>query len=436
MTSVRAATGCSPRAQRARWKTVALLGAALLFAGVPAGAAAEESPEGACPVLAAAQGVQIMVSASDNLLLAAPAGAGIPSAQACVDYGVRDSSAFASSPYPGETVIIAPGLLSSRTGQDIPPYPAYAASRHPAKEHSEVEQPGFSLRASSTETVSEARARTAAGPDDTDAGSTLATTRSTVDPATKGATATATSDTQPVTIADVLRLGQVHSTASAKVGADGKLQRSSDLRVGRTTVAGQEVVITPDGLRAADQQVALPGERPADALEAAGVSVRYLTAEQTPGGVLSAGIEVVWRQEDPESGSVTTVHYTFGRSYAAAAPAQGDAGALPVAPLPPVGAPGPAAPPADGGPAGSGPAGSGPAAVDDAAASGEAPESSEVPAGSEAPPPGVAAADRLVANPIDMGVTGFYLVLVFGALAMVVAGTLLRLLGVKTRWTS
>lgn len=429
MTSAQVGTGCTSDAKRVRGRSAAGLGAALLLAGLPAGAAASEPPDEGCPVVASAQGIQIVVTASDNLLLSAPTGAGVPVAQACVDYGVRDSTAFASSPYPGETVIAAPGLLANRLGQEVPGYPAYAASRHPAREQAEAEQPGYQLSARSTETASNAWARSAAGPDDTDAGSALATARSAVDPAAKAATAAATADTQPLTINKLLRLGQVHSVASAKTGPDGTVRRSSDLRIGRTTVGDQEVVITPKGVRAAGQTLPAPDAGPAEALEAAGITVRYLAAEPTRRGVLSAGIEVVARHEDPESGAVTTVQYTLGRSFAAVAPVEDEPGEVPALD-PPVGTG------SSGGPSGDGGSVDGGAVADGAEPAAAAPAPAGVPQGSDAPPPAVASADRLAAHPIDMGMTGLYLVLVFGALAMFAGGTLLRLLGVKTRWTS
>lgn len=418
------------RAHRAV-RVLAGLTGALLLAGLPAAASADEPREGSCPVVAAAQGMQVTVGVSDNLLLNSPAGVGIPVAQACVDYGVRDSSAFASSPYPGETVILAPGLVANRIGQPVPGYPAYAASRAPAKEHAEAEQPGYSLRADSTETTSKARARSAIGPEGDGPGATLATAESVVDPETAAATATGTSDTQPMTINEELRLGQIHSVATAEVGQDGKLRRSSDLTIGRTTVGGQEVVITPDGLRVAAETVGLPETPPADVLEEAGIAVRYLAAEQTARGVMSAGIEVTARQQDPESGTVTTVRYTLGRAFASAAVVEQDAGGGELDLAPPVGGTDAAAPPASG-------SGSGPSDSDDTAdppSAAAAPESAEAPA-DEAPPPETASPNQLAANPVDMGASALYLVLMFGALVMVAGATLLRLLGVKTRWTS
>lgn len=418
-----------PRTTHQRRVTAGVLLAALvpLCAAAPGAAAQEAAEEAACPVVAAAQGVQVMVSKSDDLFLSAPSGAALPAAQACVDYGVRESSGYAGAPYPGETVTSAPGILRGQTDQPVPDYPAYAASRHPSNDRSSVSERGYTLDARSRETASEASARTVLGQG---TAATVATAKSAVSPEDKSSQANATSDTQPLVINDVLRLGEVHSSATAAMRSDGTLTRKSRLQVGRTTVGGQEVVITPDGVRAAGQQAGLPGPGPVEALETAGVRVRYLEEAKTRRGVLGAGIEVLARQKNPETGEVFTVHYTFGRAFAAAAKVDDSPGA---------GSPGTAIPPGDAGgeavpkPAGAearqdGSADSGPAAMDEAAAEAAGPD--------EAPAPAVAAPAQLTASPADMGLTGLYLVLVFGALAMFAGGTLLRLLGVKTRWTS
>jgi hypothetical protein len=421
-----------------RGRAIAGMGTVVLLACLPAAATAAEPAEPgdeACPVVATAQGVQVMVSASDNLLLQAPSGAGVPVAQACVDNGIEESSGFAASPYPGETVVSAPALLRGQTGQPIPEYPAYASSRYPSVKKSESRQQGHSLSSHSTQTSTRAEARTRLG-QDTASGQTAALAEAVVDPAERVSRASATADTQPLTINGVLRLGQVRSVATAEVGTDGKLVRDARLHIGRTEVAGQVVEITPDGIRAAGKAVPLPeGEAqdgPAAALAAAGVRVSYLRAERTEQGVLSAGIEVLARQQDTNSGAVYTVHYTFGRAFAAAERVEkGEGGDG--EPVPPPAEADP--PPASGGDAGAEepvepapepePAGEPPADAD------PPPESAAAP-----PAPESSVPTRLLGNPADMGVTGLYLVLAFGAAATFAFGNLLRLLGVRTRWTS
>lgn len=426
------------RGRPVRRLATAAASAALLLTVLPHGAAASPDPGGGCPVVGTAIGVQVTVSASDNLLLSAPTGAGVPVAQACVDYAVRDSRAFASSPYPGETVLAGPGLLGQRLGQDVPGYPAYAASRHPARGSGEANGPGYDLRASSDETSSTARAHSGGAPADGGgadgsggSGDTLSVAKATVDPDARSAAATASSDTRPLTINDVLTLGHIHSTATAKLSGDGTIRRDSDLRIGKTTIAGTEVVVTPKGVEAADQTVGLPEQRPADALRQAGIDVEYLAAEKTGDGVLSAGIQIIAEHTDPGSGATYTVTYTVGRAFAGVAPVRDDSfsGGEPDALPPPTVD---AEPPAQGGAQAAEPP-AGPSPVDAAA-----PEPTQAPEPAAAPdvePPATQAV-RQAGNPIPMGVGALYLAIVLGALAMVVSATMLRLLGVKTRWTS
>lgn len=416
-----------------RLRALAALGTAVVVVGLPAAtavAAGKEDNPGGCggnAVVAAAWGVQLTVTRSDNLVLAHPGGAGVPVAQSCVDFGLRETMAFASSPYPGEFLRTLPG----HTGRPEAHYPAYAGSRHPSDPESTVDEPGRKLLARSTETASTGRAQSAVDPEK-GTGSTLTTAESSVDPAAGTSIATATAKLQPFTVKDVLSLGEVASVATASYTKEGRIERSSDLRIGRTTVAGQEMVITPRGVRAAGQTAALPDAGAAqEQLAQAGVTVRYLEAEKTPGGILSAGVEINVRNEDPAS-AVTTLRYVLGRSFATAGPVD--------------------APPAQGG-GGSGLVDSSPPAVSDSGqspvASGDVPAEAAAPVADApapeaappapsvaGPPPAVAQTVALAGNPVDLGLGGAYLVIVLGALAMFVSGTLVRLLGVKTRWTS
>lgn len=416
---------------------VAVAVALLMTAPAAADAAddAGEVDEGACPVVAVAQGVSAMVSKSDDLLLAAPTGMAMPVAQACVDFGLSESSGFASHPYPGSTVVGLPPLLRGTAEVPVPDYPAYASSAYPSVEESTEEEQGYSLSSRSSQRSTEAQAVSGISGDGAGAGAMAASAVSEVDPEAGSSAATATSDTQPLTINDVLGLGRVRSMASATVNRDGSLERDSRLTIGRTTVADQVVEITPGGVRAAGESVELADLDPVEVLEAAGVRVRYLAEVKTSRGVLSSGIEVTAQQKDETSGAVFTARYTFGRAFAAAArvpesPADGedeldldrefddlDHSAAPdeadgISAAPDVG--------------------SGAAEV------GEAPEAAQVPDVAQAPEVQVAQQEepRLAAKPLDMGLAGLYLVIALGAVAMFGSGTLLRLLGVKSRWTS
>lgn len=420
-----------------RRKAGAMLGVGVLLSGLASGAAvasaADSGSDGGCPVLASAQGVMVTVMQAGHLLVGSPTGAGVPVAQACVNYAVSDSQAFASSPYPGDPVVGAPALLSGSvdnlTGskvQSLPSYPAYAGSRHPSNEEATVNQPGLSLLARSSATASQAQASNAADPASGAAtAGGVATADTSVDPAAGTSTATAKAELRPLTINGVLSLGEVVSTASATLTKARTVRRSSQLQIGRTTVAGQEVVITPSGIQAAGQTVGVPATGAEQALAQAGVTVRYLAAENTTSGIWSAGVEITTTQ-DPSSGAATTIHYLVGRAFATVAPVDttppagdGDTGfdVTPVA----------------GGEASTTP-------LDGEPASPGVPLAATAPATGTQPPAIPASTPQpqvaLAGLPIDMGLASTYLVIVFGALALLVGGTLVRLLGVKTRWTS
>lgn len=414
-----------------------IAGASILLAtGLAPGAAAEEAPreQAQCPVVAAAQGVQVTASKSDDLFLQAPTGVSAPVAQSCVNYGLQESQGFASSPYPGETVIAVPGLLAGQTGAPVPPYPAYVSSTYPAKQESGVSKPGYSLSSQSDQTSSRSRARSGLAQDQAGAGVMAASAEATVTPTEGTSDARAVSRTAPVTINDVLQLGTVRSLAAATVDADGQLLRESRLRVGHSSVGGQEVMITPEGVKLAGETIGAPKQAdPNDVLAQAGVRVRYLEKEKTSRGVLSAGIEVVAEQQDPNSGATYTVHHTFGRAFAAAAevtqPSADEVTGMEIPTVSGGGAGAAEAEPSIGDAKGVRPAAAGP----EAAQGRTAPKGAEAPAVAAAPQEAKA---RLAGEPVDMGMAGVYLMIVFAGLATVVGGTLLRLLGVRTRWIS
>ncbi|WP_329567030.1 hypothetical protein [Streptomyces sp. NBC_01361] len=400
--------------------TVALL----VFLPTAAGAAEPGDSEGSdCPVTATAQGVQVTVSASNDTLLQAPTGVGVPVAQACVNYAVGESSGWASSPYPGETVISAPALIGSQTGQKFPGYPAYAASKYPSDESATSGQDPHVMRSHSTKTSTKAEASTVLGSQDTAAASTKAIAHTSVDPDALTGKATATSDTKPWAVNGVLELGRVLSSATATVDRDGKVVRDSELSIGRTEIAGQGVEISPDGIKVVGQTAPLPDAAdPAKALAAAGIKIRYLDEKRTEQGVVSAGLEVQARQQDTQSGAVYTVTYVFGRASADAGriEAPPGSGGVPPAQVPQA--------PSD--------AGGGGDAADSEAPADDTPAAPKAPSDDGSSTPQDTRPVQLATNPTDMGVTGLYIVLAFGAVATFAAGTLLRLLGVKTRWTS
>ena len=398
------------------WAIFFLISVLLSLAGLAvAGRAAAQSTGNNCPVTATAQGAEIAFSANDNVLTQAPAGAGVPAVQACVNFGLGSSSAYASNPYPGETVLsITQGAPSA-----APAYPFYVSSSYPSTPHAGSAQPGYSLDAASTKTSSTSAAKTGGAQGGGSAGAVVASTTATVDPATGASQATAQADTQPLTINGVLVLGQVHSMASDAAGPGGRHVSQSVLQIGRTTVAGQVVQITPQGIQAAGHTVPLPGAGLAGALRQAGVSVRYLSAVKTSQGVESAGLEVTAVQKNPDTGGIYTVDYVFGRSFAAAAPVPAN-GSTGVSSQPGAAAPSPGGALRSPGGARGSPGALGP--------TGGAAGRMQLPLVTGGP------GSLRSARVQDMGIPGVYLVTVLCVLAMFGCGTLLRLLGVRNRW--
>lgn len=430
----------SRRASRATGSGALLVLVALATASTGA-AAREDTGQGSmlgCPVVAAAQGVQVMASKSDDFLLSAPSGLGMPVAQACVNHGVSESTGFASGPYPGETVVALPSLVAGLTGAPLPGYPMYVSSSHPSRGEAATGQDGYALESRSSQTESSALAAVGAKSDAGNAGRTEASATAAVDPDTGTSRSKAASHSQAVTINDVFELGHVQSTASAEVDESGELHTTSELVIGRTTVADVVVQITPEGIEVAGQTTPLPEADPADALEAAGVGVQYLEERQTPNGVLSAGLVVRAEQTDEASGATYVTTYTFGRSFAAASPVQGPPGAIDddLFQNDPASSP----PPDDTASASEGADVPRAEAPSVSGAEPVAVGTPDTPAGVAAPEvaPGTSApranaSTPLAAAPVDMGAADIYLVLMLSALAMFSSGTLLRLLGVKTR---
>lgn len=421
--------------------------AALLTASVVAGVAlapavATADVEVVYDLVASADGVRVSVFARDFLLVADLLDVGLPSAQARTSSSAG-SKGFAGNPYPGETAVSAhdliAGQLQAGTGQDVnlPGYPLYVATDDGAKPEAAIEQPAYSLRSRSDANSSSSSATAGLETEQGSAARLMARAATDADPSADSVTSAAESEIAGLVINDVLRFGRVHSMAAVEVAADGKLRRSSELAVADTTVAGQRVALTPKGLVAAGQEAGVPSSPGGieDVLQQAGVSVRYLAAERTPTGVVSAGVEITALQKDPTGDSNATyeLRYVLGRASAsAAANAENlEGGATPgdLAPEP-AGSSGPP-PTSDSGPAPA--SGSGPMALE-----GPAEQGSAAPA--QAPPPEVAPAQdstlaaRQVAWPSDFGVAGIYLTMVLVATALFAGGTAVRLLGVRTRW--
>jgi hypothetical protein len=292
---------------------VALLTVMLGHPAAGAGAAGSATSDAAgVVVLVEAQGVPVTSSLVD---------AGGPRAQATFD-SVGTSRAFASFPYPGETVVSAPGLIAGGSGGRVPAPPAYpffVSSSHPVSPDAKTGDGPVILQAHSTATASTA---TAAGGLATDVATAARVLSSAAARQPDGQDAVEASAAAVVEgfAAGPLRIGQIVSTAVARrAGGDG-LEKQSSLSAEGIMVGDVAVALTRDGLTVADTTAPLPSPAAVtDRLRAAGISVTYLEPVESDSGVVAAGIDVAITSAVPGPVSSVTVHYVLGRAAAHAA---------------------------------------------------------------------------------------------------------------------
>ena len=263
-------------------------------------------------------------------------------AQAVVD-SVGESTAFASSPYPGDALAGLPSLVNGFAGNGgFPPLPAYpflAASSYPRTPTSDQTQGPYRISATSAPTTSTGSAQIGVLTAPAIA-AVRATATATVDPATGRMTALANDTIDALAIGPLLTIGDVSAYARV-VSTPGQAPlKQTSFSVGTITIGGVTVGFTDKGLQVGTGTV--PGVSP-DALNAllrsAGVTLTYLPAVQTPTSIESAGLAVTWARAVPSQG-VVTVTITLGRvlvqtTYASGgSDASGSTSPLPPAPPP------------------------------------------------------------------------------------------------------
>jgi len=429
--------------RRGVWPVV-VFGAVVATSSVAPPSGADDG--GTFSAAASSSGLRVSLAAPGYAAVQELTDFGFPVAQAAVD-SLGESSGFASYPYPGSTFLAGPGTLAGFTGQGLPPfftYPFIASSSYPGQPETKVAQPGYQLTSTSGASSSQATAE-AGGSDhhDSSLGFSAASARAQRSTDDGTVTADGANRTDAVALAGVLRIG--HAAGSAKVTrtGGGVLTRDSSFAVEGLSVAGQRVGLAPDGLVVPGTTVPVPNGRAlTDALARAGLALRYLRGGDLPDGVVSPGMAVTWNQQIP-NGPMLVMTLTFGQVVARASaeagapvaadlpaptgetatfPGTGTAvgspteavpdGAVPVATVPEVSPSTAGAPPATS---------SQPLPVDSPAAAPAAPPTDRMAVLAPA-----ARADRLVLEPT---VNTFYSVLVFAALAGVLATVVLRRAG-------
>lgn len=412
------------------------------------------SPAGAASsfrAVASADAVRVVVIVPNFPVTSSVVDTGLYSAQAVVTSN-NESQAFASHPYPGEGVVTLPGTLAGFGAAGIPQYPFYAASVHPDKPHAQVGDGPFKLVADSNETTSESTASSGlSGDQNVGAAVTTASVKRDGD---GSVLSHAQSKVDAFTVQGV-RIGSVLSSTTTKLLSDGKLERSSALDITGFTVNDMSVRLTKDGLVAGDKPVPVNSGAINEALKGAGISIAYIAPEETPSGIVGAGVRVTAAMDVPGSG-VVNASWTLGRSLSVIDAA--NLGEDVVSELPPENVPSEPAPVSEEPSAAAASAEATPAAFDSGAAftGGEASAVSgsvgatggfepSAPAGeafAPTPPaaaPGSAARVPLAAASTSPGslsthdMSGVFLLLVGGAVAVAVLSQVLGLLGVRLR---
>ncbi|MCU1693216.1 MAG: hypothetical protein JWM64_2307, partial [Frankiales bacterium] len=315
----RLSEGRQVRVRRAGVGVLVALGACSL--GLSGSAAAAGAPS--FYAVASADGVRYGTAAPGFLVVEQFADVGTPSAQSLAS--TTDSSAYAALPYPGSAVFA--GLDLGAGAGDKYPLTATSDSAHPEVDRSSGP---VVLKAKSGPDAASATARSTAAGGPASLGRAEAVTSSLHD--AKG-TATAKAETHAESFSlGVLRIGAVDSTASVVAPDGGKRVRHSDLEVGGVTVAGHAVGVTEKGLVVAGTQVPLPDDAGVGKLLAdQDIEVSVVAAEQTPDGVVSAGLRVTQVREVPSLPEPVEVSYLFGRATVGASGGAADGAAAPVA---------------------------------------------------------------------------------------------------------
>ncbi|MCW2607856.1 MAG: hypothetical protein JWO60_2549 [Frankiales bacterium] len=392
--------------------------------------------------VASADGVRYGTAARGFLVVEEFVDVGAPAAQSVASS--TDSTAYAALPFPGSTVFAGLDLGAGAGDQ----YPAAAISDSARPDVDKSSGPVV-LTAKSGPDKAEAVARSTVSGSPTSIGRVEARATSLHD---KKGTATAKAETHLESFSlGVLRLGAVDSVAQVVATDAGKRTRTSSLEVGGVTVVGQAVGLTEKGLVVAGTTTPLPPDAGLGrALRDQDITVEYVKAEQTPDGVISAGVRVTQLRDVPTLPEPVEVSYLFGRATVGASGGASEAtldGVDPPADAAPAADPGTedssAAPADDAAPAADVPAGdSGSAetpidagAPSDVGTPQDTGAAAAPPETADAAPPGDVVQAGAAREALTLDPALFYLVLVLGGVLLLGGASSVRLFGVKVMWS-
>lgn len=444
------------RAPSAVWRaTVLFIAGTLGLVGAFASGVTAQSSPNYYFALASADGVRVSASAKGLLPVDPLVDVGAPTAHAGVD-SLGNSVGFAGFPWPGDAVVGNIGLVRGATGAAVVDYPLVVQSSASEPE-AEMQQGPVRLLARSDENSSDAVSQGTIGDSGVSAGTVRSEVEARRDPSTGVVTSTARTVAEAVSIDGVLTVGLVESFAEVTSRPGEDVQRASSVRVSNVKIAGQSVGVTENGLAFADSESELPSDDPlAEVLDEAGISLDFLQAEETKEGMIAGGLRIRVERENPVTPKPLVVVLQFGRAAAhaqAAASAPADlggefgegfddggftgGGGSEDGASEPSGSSGAGTALAATSGGGSGSAGGSTAPATPPQSSGSASGAGSEPTRQDASAAPVDVRPSTSVGELPSVTSGaFYLVLVLGGLTLFGGGQLIRVLAVRSRWTS
>jgi hypothetical protein len=250
----------------------------------------------------------------------------LSSAQSSLD-SLGQSNAFASAPNVGKFIEALPGTVNGLAGSSfpaVPAYPFYVTANYPSTPSASQTAGPYGITAKSTASSANADADIGLSTNQPQVGSATASSSVSEDPNTGILTATAQSDVAPISVSNVLSLGETHSSVTLTFdpnNATKGVKEQSSLSIGVLTIAGIPVGFGPNGLSVAGGNV-LPINVSSlnGILSAAGITLQYVPGTKTATSVSTGALAVTISQKVPSLGVVSN-KFILGDSSASLIPA-------------------------------------------------------------------------------------------------------------------
>jgi hypothetical protein len=252
---------------------------------------------------AAADGISLLLTVPGAPLVDAPVDLSGPSAQVAGD-SLGTSTGYAAFPDPGPLVVSAPGLVVGLLGQgaaglppinlpSLPNYPLIVTSDAGTTPTTSLGQPPVELNAESHPGVSKASGKVGFETGVTGS-AVVASSVARLTTSDTGATTTAVADVQGIGVGP-LTIGEIKSTATMGLDANGILTPSSTLEISGLKVGGIPIAVAPQGLIVGSQTIPLAlGPVFNSLLKAAGVTVEVQGAHRFPDRVIAPALKVTF----------------------------------------------------------------------------------------------------------------------------------------------